>query len=111
MNLPVFFTFLQALVAGLRRVFSIATPGIVNLPVFFTSRVASSARLCSMPRASLRLSSLFWAISSAIADLVMLLTAAAFIAAFIPGCGVNSAKSDSGVEGVEVSQGLDHLES
>merc|ERR1712170_247641 len=37
-------SFLPALVAGFKRVFTIATPGMMNLPVF-TSFAATSARL------------------------------------------------------------------
>merc|ERR1719323_1019641 len=68
-------SFLPALVAGFRRVFTIATPGIVNFPVFFTSFAATSARLLSTLVQSDFFNSVAVAMASAIAVLVIALTA------------------------------------
>merc|ERR1719194_53796 len=40
---------LPALVAGLCRLLTMHTPGIVNLPVFFTSEVTNVAKLARIP--------------------------------------------------------------
>merc|ERR1719433_749825 len=77
-------TFLHALVAGLRRCFSIATPGIVTLPVLVTSRDTICARQPSTPTHCLRFISILSAIASASATLLIAFgLALAFIAAFM----------------------------
>merc|ERR1719511_106768 len=73
-------SFLPALVAGFRRVLTIATPGIVNFPFFFTSVAATTARLLSTFVHSDFFNSVAVARASAIAVLVMALTPA-FISA------------------------------
>merc|ERR1719367_1792192 len=70
-------SFLPALVAGFMRVLMRHRPGMVKMPVFFTSAVAISARLANTLPATAFFSSHFAARASAMAPLVM---AAAFIA-------------------------------
>merc|ERR1712066_164665 len=72
---------LPAFVAGFTRVFTMATPGIVNLPAFFTSVAATLARLSRTDVTS------FFFISSpsamACARPPLLMTGPAFFIAFI----------------------------
>ncbi len=70
---------LPALVAGFLRVFSMQTPGITNLPLFFTSAVATSASVSSALLAVFLFVSQDSAIAANNAPLVMGLEPAAFI--------------------------------
>merc|ERR1712183_1131306 len=78
-------SFLHALVAGLKRVLIIATPGMVNLPLDFTSLATISARLSMILDTSDVLSSASVAMALAISVFVMGLPPAFFITAFILG--------------------------
>merc|ERR1711963_628921 len=69
------------LVAGLTRVFSMHRPGMVNLPVLFTSFVATSAKVSSIFLHTAGFCSVAVANAAAIPDLDM--AAPAFMAAFM----------------------------
>merc|ERR1719148_482803 len=91
---------LPAFVAGFTRVLIMARPGMVTLPVFFNSLVATSAKLASTLAQSDFFSSVAAAMASARPVLVMLLTAfTAFIdfTAFI-GAMARQAEEESGIQ-------------
>merc|ERR1719263_2223158 len=62
---------LPALVAGFKRVLIMQSPGIVNLPFFFTSLAATEARLSRMPDTADFFSPCSVAMASAIPVLLM----------------------------------------
>merc|ERR1719491_1718967 len=62
---------LPALVAGFLRVFNMHRPGMVNLPFFFTSLVANSARLSSAFLHTAGFNSVASASAAAMPDLLM----------------------------------------
>merc|ERR1719410_1132226 len=73
--------FLVAFVAGFLRVLILASPGIVKMPVFFTSAWPSSANEFKTLVVTLFFSSTLFAIESAMEPLVMALFPAAFFIA------------------------------
>merc|ERR1719323_2335897 len=73
-------SFLPAFVAGFVFNFSIARPGIVNLPADFTSFVPTAARLASTFLQSAALSPVAVAIAAVMPDCDMAFAAAAFMA-------------------------------
>merc|ERR1712187_1030784 len=76
---------LPALVAGLWRVLIMQTPGITNLPAFFTSAAAKAAKLSMIPAHCFGFIS-FCSASAALMPLFAMAFAPAFMAfiAFIP---------------------------
>merc|ERR1719401_2042496 len=74
---------LPAFVAGFTRVLIMHTPGIVHFPVFFTSRVATLARVSRIFVTSVFFSSVVVANSWAMAPLLIAITAFMPFIAFI----------------------------
>merc|ERR1711865_858261 len=82
-----------ALVAGFTRVLILQRPGIVKIPVFFTSAVARVAKLTRRPLHTFVFNSCFSAINFTRAPLVMALPPAFMAFAFMVFMGAISAKT------------------